>query len=138
VGGISLLLVLVVLWLTFRNPREVAIALVPVAGGMAWTLGLMSLIGIPFNIINTLVTVFIAGLGIDYGIFFVQTYRGSDSREHADERLKHAGAGVLVAALTTLFGFGSLALAQHPALFSVGVTTTLGVTSALVLDRKST
>lgn len=133
VGGISLLLVLVVLWLTFRNPREVAIALVPVAGGMAWTLGLMSLIGIPFNIINTLVTVFIAGLGIDYGIFFVQTYRGSDSREHADERLKHAGAGVLVAALTTLFGFGSLALAQHPALFSVGVTTALGVTSALVL-----
>jgi len=133
VGGISLLLVLAVLWLTFRNPREVAIALVPVAGGMAWTLGLMSLIGIPFNIINTLVTVFIAGLGIDYGIFFAQTYRGSDSREHADERLKHAGAGVLVAALTTLFGFGSLALAQHPALFSVGVTTALGVTSALVL-----
>ncbi|MCG3185132.1 MAG: hypothetical protein ICCCNLDF_03320 [Planctomycetes bacterium] len=133
VGGISLLLVLVVLWQTFRNPREVAIALVPVAGGMAWTLGLMSLIGIPFNIINTLVTVFIAGLGIDYGIFFVQTYRGSDSREHADERLKHAGAGVLVAALTTLFGFGPLALAQHPALFSVGVTTALGVTSALVL-----
>ncbi|MCB9932477.1 MAG: MMPL family transporter [Planctomycetes bacterium] len=133
VGGISLLLVLVVLWLTFRNPREVAIALVPVAGGMAWTLGLMALLGIPFNIINTLVTVFIAGLGIDYGIFFVQTYRGSDSREHADERLKHAGAGVLVAALTTLFGFGSLALAQHPALFSVGVTTALGVTSALVL-----
>jgi predicted RND superfamily exporter protein len=133
VGGISLLLVLAVLWLTFRHPREVAIALVPVAGGMAWTLGLMALLGIPFNIINTLVTVFIAGLGIDYGIFFVQTYRGSDSREHADERLKHAGAGVLVAALTTLFGFGSLALAQHPALFSVGVTTALGVTSALVL-----
>ncbi|MCB9893837.1 MAG: MMPL family transporter [Planctomycetes bacterium] len=132
-GGLSLLLVLIVLWLTFRNVREVATALVPVAGGMVWTLGLMSLFGIPFNIINTLVTVFIAGLGIDYGIFFVQTYRGSGSREQADERLKHAGAGVLVAALTTLFGFGSMALAKHPALFSVGVTTAIGVTSALVL-----
>ncbi|MCA8915891.1 MAG: MMPL family transporter [Planctomycetes bacterium] len=132
-GGLSLLLVLVVLWLTFRKLREVATALVPVAGGIVWTLGLMGLIGIPFNIINTLVTVFIAGLGIDYGIFFVQTYRGSDSREQADERLKHAGAGVLVAALTTLFGFGSMALARHPALFSVGVTTAIGVISALVL-----
>ncbi|MCA8911537.1 MAG: MMPL family transporter [Planctomycetes bacterium] len=132
-GGLSLLLVLVVLWLTFGNPREVAIALVPVAGGMVWTLGLMGALGIPFNIINTLVTVFIAGLGIDYGIFFVQTYRGSESPEQAIERLKHAGAGVLVAALTTLFGFGSMALAQHPALFSVGVTTAIGVTSALVL-----
>ncbi|MBZ0137963.1 MAG: MMPL family transporter [Planctomycetes bacterium] len=132
-GGLSLVLVLVVLGLTFRNLREVLTALVPVGGGMIWTLGLMSLLGIPFNIINTLVTVFIAGLGIDYGIFFVQTYRGSANREEADRRLRHAGAGVLIAALTTLFGFGSLALAQHPALFSVGVTTAIGVASALVL-----
>ena len=132
-GGLSLLLVVVVLTLTFRRPRDVLIALVPVAGGMAWTLGLMSLLGIPFNIINTLVTVFVAGLGIDYGIFFVQTYRGSTSAANADARLKLAGAGVLVAALTTLFGFGSLALANHPALFSVGITTGIGVASALLL-----
>lgn len=132
-GGMSLLLVLIVLWLTFRKLRDVAAALVPVAGGMAWTLGMMGLLGIPFNIINTLVTVFIAGLGIDYGIFVVQTYRSSGTKEQAEERLKHAGAGVLVAALTTLFGFGSLALANHPALFSVGITTGIGVTSALVL-----
>ena len=132
-GGLSLLLVLTILWVTFRNLREVATALVPVVGGMVWTLGMMGFLGIPFNIINTLVTVFIAGLGIDYGIFFVQTYRGSRSHEQAIERMKHAGAGVLVAALTTLFGFGSMALAQHPALFSVGITTAIGVTSALVL-----
>lgn len=132
-GGLSLLLVVVVLTLTFRRLREVAIALVPVLGGMVWTLGLMGLLGIEFNIINTLVAVFIAGLGIDYGIFFVQTWRGSRSREQAQARLQHAGSGVLVAATTTLFGFGSLALAQHPALFSVGVTTAIGVLSALVL-----
>jgi predicted RND superfamily exporter protein len=132
-GGLSLLLVLIVLWLTFRRLRDIAAALVPVAGGMVWTLGLMGLFGIPFNIINTLVTVFIAGLGIDYGIFVVQTYRSSGTKEEAVERLKHAGAGVVVAALTTLFGFGSLALASHPALFSVGVTTGIGVTSALIL-----
>lgn len=132
-GGLSLLLVIVVLALTFRSAREVGIALVPVVGGMVWTLGLMGLFGIKFNIINTLVTVFIAGLGIDYGIFFVQTWRGSTGPGHAAKRLQHAGAGVLVAAVTTLFGFGSLALAKHPALFSVGITTALGVTSALLL-----
>lgn len=132
-GGLSLALVLLTLWLTFRNLWDVLTALVPVVGGMIWTLGLMSVTGIPFNIINTLVTVFIAGLGIDYGIFFVQTYRGSANREEADKRLKHAGTGVMVAALTTLFGFGSLALAEHPALFSVGATTAIGVSSALVL-----
>ncbi len=133
VGGLSLLLVLVVLALTFGSLRCVLIALVPVAGAMVWTLGLMGLLGIPFNIINTLVTVFIAGLGIDYGIFFVQTWRGSRDTDDANRRLQHAGSGVLIAALTTLFGFGSLALAAHPALFSVGVTTGIGVLSALVL-----
>lgn len=133
VGGLAVVLVVLVLAMTFRSLREVLVALVPVAGGMIWTLGLMSLLGIPFNIINTLVTVFIAGLGIDYGIFFVQTWRGSRDAAEAEKRLSHAGAGVVVAALTTLFGFGSLALANHPALFSVGVTTAIGVTSALLL-----
>jgi predicted RND superfamily exporter protein len=132
-GGMSLLLVVVILWFTFRTLREVAIALVPVAGAIVWTLGLMGMFDIPFNIINTLLTVFIAGLGVDYGIFFVQTYRESRTRDEADRRLKHAGTGVLLAAVTTLFGFGSLALASHPALFSVGVTATIGVTAALVL-----
>jgi predicted RND superfamily exporter protein len=40
---------------------------------------------------------------------------------------------VLIAGMTTLFGFGSLALASHPALFSVGITTAIGVLSALAL-----
>lgn len=132
-GGLSLLLVIVVLWMTFGRVREMLIALVPVGGSLVWTMGLMGLLGIRFNIINTLVTVFIAGLGIDYGIFFVQTWRESGSSEDAAKRLRLAGTGVLVAALTTLFGFGTLALASHPALFSVGITTVLGIVSSLVL-----
>lgn len=133
VGGLSLVLVIVILWLTFGRLREVLVALIPVGGAMIWTLGMMGLLEIPFNIINTLVAVFIAGLGIDYGIFFVQTWRLSANAAEAQDRLRHAGAGVLVAALTTLFGFGSLALARHPALYSVGVTAGIGVTSALLL-----
>lgn len=101
---------------------------------MVWTLGLMGWLGISFNIINTLVTVLIAGLGIDYGIFVAQTYRESLSAEDASSRVVKAATGISAAALTTLFGFGSLALAAHPALFSVGITTTIGVLSALLLS----
>jgi predicted RND superfamily exporter protein len=82
--------------------------------------------------------VFIAGLGIDYGIFFVQSWhvaRGDVQQGNAtpEDTLRHATAGVMIAALTTLFGFGSLSLASHPALFSVGATAGIGVTSALLL-----
>lgn len=132
-GGLSLLLVAVILWFSFGDHIDAAVALIPVAGSLLWTLGAMGWLGISFNIINTLVTVFIAGLGIDYGIFVVQTYREGTGADDVHRRLVKAATGISAAALTTLFGFGSLALASHPALFSVGITTTIGVISALVL-----
>ncbi len=132
-GGLSLVLVLVLLWFTFGNVADLLCALLPVAGGLSWTLGAMGWLGIDFNIINTLMTVFLAGLGIDYGIFVVQTYREADSAEEAHRNLVSAGTGIAAAALTTLLGFGSLTLARHPALFTVGLTTCMGVMSAFVL-----
>lgn len=125
-GLVSLGLVTLVLVVIFRHPARVVAALVPLLGSLVVTIGVMGWIGLPFNILNTLVTVFIAGLGIDYGIFVVQLHLKVGDAEHA-------GAGVLVAALTTLFGFGSLALASHPALFSVGISTAIGVVSSLTL-----
>ncbi|MBE7492161.1 MAG: MMPL family transporter [Planctomycetes bacterium] len=132
-GGLSLALVVGLVWLTFRRARETLIALVPVLGSLLWTLGAMGALGIEFNIINTLVTVFIAGLGIDYGVFFVQTWRECDDPAQAPARLRVAGTGVLLAALVNLAGFGALSLAGHPALFSVGITTLLGIASSLGL-----
>jgi predicted RND superfamily exporter protein len=78
-------------------------------------------------------TVFLAGLGIDYGIFVVQTYREAKDADEAHAHLTSAGTGIAAAALTTLLGFGSLMLARHPALFTVGLTTCIGVSSALIL-----
>lgn len=132
-GGLSLALVVALVGLTFRQLRETLIALVPVMGALLWTLGLMGGLDIPFNIINTLVAVFVAGLGIDYGIFFVQTWRECGDTEEAARRLRVAGTGVLLAALVNLAGFGTLALAGHPALFSVGITTVFGILASLGL-----
>ncbi|MBX3473849.1 MAG: MMPL family transporter [Planctomycetes bacterium] len=132
-GGLSLALVVGLVWLTFRRVRESLIALVPVLGSLLWTLGAMGALGIEFNIINTLVTVFIAGLGIDYGVFFVQTWRECGDTAQAAKRLRVAGTGVLLAALVNLAGFGAMSLASHPALFSVGITTLFGIASSLGL-----
>lgn len=132
-GGLSLALVVGLVWLTFRRVRESLIALVPVLGSLLWTLGAMGALGIEFNIINTLVTVFIAGLGIDYGVFFVQTWCECGGTAQAARRLRVAGTGVLLAALVNLAGFGAMSLASHPALFSVGITTLFGIASSLGL-----
>jgi uncharacterized membrane protein YdfJ with MMPL/SSD domain len=39
--------------------------------------------------------------------------------------------GILLSALTTLAGFGSLLLARHPALFSLGAAVTGGIAAAM-------
>jgi len=63
----------------------------------------------------------ILGLGVDYGVFMVM-------RGEVDLGTEKA---VLVSGLTTLAGFGALALAAHPALHSIGVTVLLGIGGAV-------
>ncbi len=46
--------------------------------------------------------------------------------------LAHTGRAILVASLTTMVGFGSLALASHRGMASLGILLVLGVGSCLV------
>jgi predicted RND superfamily exporter protein len=95
------------------------LALVPVVTGLLSMLGIMGMLGIEFNLFNIVATILIIGLCVDYGIFMVcKITEGSD---HAADR------AVLVSGLTTLAGFGSLVLARHPAMHSIGVTVLLGI-----------
>ncbi|MEE9312235.1 MAG: MMPL family transporter, partial [Planctomycetota bacterium] len=125
-GLLALLLVTLIVAIKFKNLRLTAAALAPVIGGLVFTLGMMGWFSMPFNVINVMLMVFVAGLGIDYGIFLVASWQ--DNSESSP-----AAAGVTVAALTTIIGFGSLTFARHPALFSVGITATIGVSSALAI-----
>jgi predicted RND superfamily exporter protein len=134
IGGLSLALVVALVLLNARGAGDVLTSLVTVAGALVWTFGGLGWLGVPVNVITVLVAVFIAGLGVDYGIFVVETYRESRDSEDAHHRLVGAGTGVAASALTTLAGFGALTLARHPALFSVGLCTTLGILSSLALS----
>jgi hypothetical protein len=65
----------------------------------------------------------IVGIGSDYGIHVYHRHR-----EGADlTQLAETGRSVLLAALTTVVGFGSLVLTHYPGLQSIGWMTALGV-----------
>ena len=113
-------LLLVVL---FRQLKTVLTAAVPVLTGLTVMFGVMASVGMSFNLFNVIATILVIGLGIDYGIFMVCRLR--DGLDRATDR------AVLVSGLTTLAGFGALALARHPALHSIGVTVLLGIGAAL-------
>lgn len=123
--------VLISLWLVLGR-LELAIAvLLPVCLSMVVTLGLLGLAGIPVNLISCLFVVFVLGVGVDFSIFLFNTrlraYRGVKSHDAS------TSGSVVLCAFTTLFGFASLMLATHPAIFSIGVTGFIGISASLLM-----
>jgi predicted exporter len=109
--------------LMLRRVVPVLLAMVPVVTGLLFMFGVMGAIGIPFNLFNIVATVLIIGLCVDYGIFMVHQTSG--------EGAQVADRSVLVSGLTTIAGLGSLILAKHPALHSIGLTVVLGFGAAI-------
>lgn len=117
------IVVILLLFILFRNPKHVLCALIPVVSGLVFMFGMMGWLGINFNLFNIVAAILVIGLGVDYGIFVVMKII-NDYRHNTD-------LAVLVSGLTTLAGFGALVLARHPALSSIGITVLLGISAAI-------
>ena len=117
--------VAVLLFLTLGSVELVLITLLPLAIGLLWTFGLMGWLGLPIDLMNSIFVIFVIGVGEDYAVFLVTSkldeWRGQSSHAAANS------ASVLVSALTTIFGFGVMVIANHPVLFSMGVTVLIGM-----------
>jgi hypothetical protein len=128
-GMWALVVILVVLWLDFRNLQHAFLAVLPLALGMIQMLGLMGLVGIDLNPANLIGIPLILGIAVDYGVHVVHDYleRPGPYRMSAS-----TANSVLVDALTTILGFGALMVASHRGLESLGRVLTLGVTTCTV------
>lgn len=117
--------VLILLSLGFRSVRRALLIFVPFVAGCIGMLGLMAALGIDFNFMNIFVGLMLVGVGTDYGIYMVQRYL-----ENPYEFPLHAGdtgKAVVMAALTSIIGFGSFALSHYPGLRSIGYASFFGI-----------
>jgi len=128
-AGWAVVLVGVCLFFAFGAIELVFAVLAPVAISLLFTFGVLGFLGVPLNLISVLFVVFVVGAGDDYSIFLfgsaLSAYRGQDTHD------ENTGASVVLCALTTLFGFGALLLAEHPALRTIGITASIGILSCL-------
>jgi uncharacterized protein len=89
----------------------------------------MKLLQINLNLLNVLSFRLVLAIGVDYGIYIVLVWQ--KTRE-----IEHDVAGVLkpvlLAGLTAVSGFGSLALAQNPALAGLGIACSIGIFWSLI------
>lgn len=127
----ALVIMIALVWLRFRSLTTVLLALLPVAIGTAWLLGVMGVFDIAFNPVNIMTIPLLVGIGVTYGIHILNRY----AEERCPSMLaRSTGKAVLVSALTTMCGFGSLVLAQHQGIATLGYVMAIGVFACLVVS----
>jgi uncharacterized protein len=129
---VSLIIVFIILFVAYGRLELALITFIPMAISWLWTLGLMGLLGIKFNIFNIIISTFIFGLGIDYSIFIT---RGLTQEYKTG--VKHLGSyktSILLSAFTTIVGIGVLILAEHPALKSIATLSIIGIVSVVFVS----
>lgn len=121
-SGVGLLLVLTYLAVRFRDPVKVLAAAAPSLAAVGGTLGSLALLGQALTPVSGPALVLVLGLAFDQGIFLVEGEEGGRSTFLA------ARAAIVVALLNAFAGFAGLLVATHPAVFSLGLVVTLGIT----------
>ncbi|NQU19735.1 MAG: MMPL family transporter, partial [Candidatus Nealsonbacteria bacterium] len=124
----ALAAILLVLYADFRSLRHTLLAMVPLGLGMLQLFGMLGLLGVPLNPANMIVLPLILGIGIDDGVHVVHDFRRQPGRYRMSPS---TASGVLITSLTTMVGFGSLMIASHRGLQSLGRVLTIGVSCCL-------
>jgi predicted RND superfamily exporter protein len=116
--------------LMFKRVRETLLALIPLGLGTLWTVGLMHLCGLKFNLANVFGLPLIVGTAAEYGLNVVARHR--EGRDHGGPLLARSTVlAVVLNGFTTIAGFGSLMVATHRGIFSLGLLLTLGMAASL-------
>ena len=130
VAGVYALVVIVVLvFLHFLSLSASLLALLPLVLGIVWGLGLMAMMGIPFNPANYMVLPLILGIGVANGIYVVRRFQEEGS---ADMFSVSTGRAILLSNLTAMIGFASLTIAKYQGIKSLGQVMTLGVGTCML------
>jgi hypothetical protein len=113
----------------FRSFGAVILALLPVGIGTVWLAGLMGWFDIPINLSNIMTLPLVIGIGVTNGIHILNRF--------AEEKTpgilsRSTGKAVLVSGLTAIAGFGSLILAKHRGIHSLGCVMSVGIAACMI------
>lgn len=124
--------VFIVLVLLYRSFINAFVVFLPLAAGILWMILTAVICGIKFNVFNMIIIPTVIGTGIDSAIHIYYRYRSAP--EKMIENLKNTGGSVFYSSLTTLVGFGSVALAKHKGLQSIGIMASIGIVTVTLVN----
>ncbi|HOO73449.1 MAG TPA: MMPL family transporter [Spirochaetota bacterium] len=136
VSDVSVLLPLVVivvmiaLFLFFRNLQGVLFPFAAVAMTTIVGVGFMSFCGVPINLVSTMMPVLLIAVGSAYGIHFMNhyfLYQNNNKENAIRQNNTSVGMAIIMAGVTTVAGFGSLATSGFIPIRNFGIFTAVGI-----------
>ncbi len=124
-------IVFLFLWISFGRLELSLLAFLPMAVGWIWILGIMSMLGMQFNIVNVILATFIFGQGDDYTIFITDGLINEFA--YKKKLLPSYKNSIVISALIMFIGMGSLIVAKHPALHSLAEVTIVGMFTVVLM-----
>ncbi len=134
-----ILVIIGVLYISFRWTWGVLLPFTVVAFSVLWTLGLMAVFGVPITLLSFILPVVLMAIGIADGIHVLSRYREEllqyeDKTTAILETLRAMRRPVVLTSLTTAAGFLSLLNAYMVPQRAFGLFTALGILFAMLLS----
>ncbi|MFO8054599.1 MAG: efflux RND transporter permease subunit [Bacteroidales bacterium] len=116
---LSLVLIVILLSLMFRQISIGLIGAVPITITALLSFGVMGLLGIPLSTTTALLASIAIGIGIDYAVHFIERYKinikaYSNKFEVAAHTINHSGRGIFFNAVVVIAGFLVLTFSVFP------------------------
>lgn len=137
--GLSFLVVIIFLWLSFRSLYGIIVPVVIVLVSIVWTLGIMKLVGKPIDIMTVMLPtmMFVAGMSDVVHFFskyFEELAKGTEQRKIYPLILREVGFPTFLTLITTVVGFLSLLFSSIKPIRDFGIYTSIGVVICFILS----
>ena len=133
-----IILVIGVLFATFRSPVDVGLTMFALMMAIIWSNGFASLLQFEPSFFAVIVPILLVGLGVDYGIHLVMRYREElvedwNIDKASSSSIVFVGSALLLATTTTMVGFLSNVASDITPIREFGIQVAIGVLSAFLI-----
>jgi len=137
-GPLALILILLVLYLGFRNARGVLLPVLTVLLSILWTFGAMGILNIEISIISSVIPILLIAVGSAYTIHVLNRINETpeaDAEKRLEQAWKYIAVPVIFTAITTMFGFISFIFGSYLHMIKIfGLFTSAGIFFALLVS----
>ena len=126
-AAIGSLVIVVLLAVSLRRVRRVALIVIPLGGAVFLVTALLTLGSHTLSIFNLVGLLLTVAVGSNYSIFF-------ERQDWSDPQAERVLASLVLANLCTVIGFGILAFARFPVLRDIGLTVAIGAFLSLIFS----